>query len=128
MKWYFQQKYPDYPEEKFRLLGVAVVIRNKKFGANHKMMSVMAFIGIVGWMMLLVPDLHFLYKYLIPALGIAKYIAFLIMGIAMFFCMPIVLTRKIFKILIPSRCQSLIERLVMGLACVLSLVVSRSLM
>ncbi len=69
-------------------------------------MGVMAIMGVVGWVMLVVPELHFLYKQVIPALGAGKYIAFLVMGIAMFVCMPVVLTRKAFKLLLPAKCQS----------------------
>ena len=74
---------------------------------GHNMMRVMAFIGVVGWIMLVVPELHFLYKHLIPALGDGKYLAFVVMGVAMFFCLPIVLTRKSFSALLPAKCQSL---------------------
>ena len=61
-------------------------------------------------------------------LGTGKYIAFLVMGMAMFLCMPIVLTRKAFMLLLPAKCQTLLEKLVMGLFCVLSIVISRSFM
>ena len=96
--------------------------------SGHNVMRVVAFIGVLGWIMLVVPELHFLYKYLIPVLGAGKYLAFLVMGIAMFFCLPIVLTRKSFKALLPARCQSFIEKLMMGLLCVLSVVISRHFM
>ena len=96
--------------------------------AGHNMMRVMAFIGGVGWIMLVVPELHFLYKHLIPALGGGKYLAFVVMGVAMFFCLPIVLTRKSFSALLPAKCQSLIEKLIMGLLCVLFVMVSRCFM
>lgn len=91
-------------------------------------MGVMAIMGVVGWVMLVVPELHFLYKQVIPALGTGKYIAFLVMGIAMFVCMPVVLTRKTFKLLLPAKCQSLTEKLMMGLFCILSVVISRGFM
>ena len=91
-------------------------------------MGVMAIMGVVGWVMLVVPELHFLYKQVIPALGTGKYIAFLVMGIAMFVCMPVVLTRKAFRLLLPAKCQSLTEKLMMGLFCILSVVISRGFM
>lgn len=90
--------------------------------------SLMAFFGAAGWIMLVVPDLHFLYKYLIPILGDVKYLAFLVMGIAMFLCLPIVLTRTVFNRLIPSKCQSLTEKFVMGFVCIGSVFVSRGFM
>ena len=91
-------------------------------------MGAMAIMGVVGWVMLVVPELHFVYKQVIPVLGTGKYIAFLVMGIAMFFCTPIALTRKSFALLLPAKCQTLLEKLVMGLFCVLSIVISRSFM
>lgn len=91
-------------------------------------MNLMAFLGVVGWILLVVPDLHFLYKYLMPILGNAKYLAFLVMGIAMFLCLPIALTRKVFNRLIPSKCQSLTEKFAMGFVCIGSVFVSRSFM
>ena len=102
--------------------------KNTRLGVDHKMLNAMALTGVIGWVLLVVPDLHFLYKHLIPALGSAKYLAFLIMGIAMFLCLPILLIGKIFNRLIPASCESLIERLMMGLACVLSILLSRSFM
>ena len=91
-------------------------------------MDAMAIVGVVGWVMLVVPELHFVYKQVVPVLGTGKYIAFLVMGMAMFFCMPIVLTRKAFMLLLPAKCQTLFEKLVMGLFCILSIVISRSFM
>ena len=62
----------------------------------------MALMGVVGWTMLVVPELHCLYKHLIPALGEGKYLAFIIMGYAMFFSLPVVLTRKVFSVFLPG--------------------------
>ena len=95
---------------------------------RHNMWKLLAFMGGVGWLMLLVPELHFLYKNLIPALGEGKYLAFIIMGYAMFFCLPVVLTRKVFSVFLPDRCESLIEKVVMGILCFLFVLISRALM
>ena len=95
---------------------------------RHNMWKLLAFMGGVGWLMLLVPELHFLYKNLIPALGEGKYLAFIIMGYAMFFCLPVVLTRKAFSVFLPDRCESRIEKVVMGILCFLFVLVSRALM
>ena len=95
---------------------------------RHNMWKLLAFMGGVGWLMLLVPELHYLYKNLIPALGEGKYLAFIIMGYAMFFCLPVVLTRKAFSVFLPDRCQSLIEKVVMGILCFLFVLISRALM
>ena len=91
-------------------------------------MASMAVMGLVGWLMLVVPELHFLYKHLIPALGIAKYVAFFVMGIAMFVCLPITLIHKSFILLMPMRCKSPIEKCAMGLLCALSVLISRNFM
>ncbi len=91
-------------------------------------MVVMAFMGVVGWLMLVVPEFHFIYKQVIPVLGAGKYIAFLVMGIAMFFCMPIALTRKVFILLLPTKYQTFLEKLVMGFFCIFSIVISRGFM
>ena len=88
----------------------------------------MALMGVVGWTMLVVPELHFLYKHLIPALGEVKYLAFIIMGYAMFFSLPVVLTRKVFSVFLPDRCESPIEKVVMGILCFLFVLISRALM
>ena len=78
--------------------------------------------------MLLVPELHFFYKHLIPTLGEGKYLAFIFMGYAMFFCLPVLLTRKVFSVFLPDRCESLIEKGVMGILCFLFVLISRALM
>ena len=95
---------------------------------RHNMWKLLAFMGGVGWLMLLVPELHFLYKNLIPALGEGKYLAFIIMGYAMFFCLPVVLIRKVFSVFLPDRCKSPSEKVVMGILCFLFVLISRALM
>ncbi len=102
--------------------------KTKRYVADGNIMGAMALIGVVGWIILVVPELHFLYKYVIPVLGDGKYLAFLVMGIAMFICLPVVLTRKAFKVLMPFKCQSVIEKLAMVFLCILSVVSSRGFM
>ena len=46
-------------------------------------------IGIIGWMMLVIPDLHFLYKDYLALLGQLKLVALLLAAVGMFFAMPI---------------------------------------
>ena len=104
------------------------MLKGQRYSLGHYIIGAMAIMGFVGWVMLVVPELHFVYKLMIPVLGAGKYIVFLVMGIAMFFCMPIALTRKGFALLLPAKCQTLLEKLVMGLFCILSIVISRSLM
>ena len=105
-----------------------ILRKGQRYSLGHYIIGAMAVIGVVGWVMLVVPELHFVYKQVIPVLGTGKYIAFLVMGMAMFFCMPIALTRKAFMLLLPAKCQTLFEKLVMGLFCILSIVISRSFM
>ena len=87
-----------------------------------------ALVGAVGWAMLILPDLHFLYKQLIPALGGGKYIAFLLMGVAMFFSLPLVLVQKIFTFMLPTYRKSWLEKTWIGVACVASVLLSRNFM
>lgn len=101
-----------------------MILRKKK----QYIMGSAALIGAVGWAMLVLPELHFLYKQLIPALGGGRYIAFLLMGAAMFFSLPVVLVRKIFTLMLPAYRKSWLEKAGMGLACVASVLLSRTFM
>lgn len=91
-------------------------------------MGITAIIGAIGWAMLVLPELHFIYKQLIPALGAGKYMAFLLMGAAMFFSLPVVLVRNVFTLILPAFHKSWLEKAGMGLACVASVLLSRSFM
>lgn len=95
---------------------------------KHYIMGSAALIGAVGWAMLVLPELHFIYKQLIPALGGGKYIAFLLMGAAMFFSLPVVLVRKFFTLILPAYRRSWLEKAGMGLACAASVILSRAFM
>jgi hypothetical protein len=88
----------------------------------------MVVFGSFGWLILVVPDLHFLYKNLRPALGSLKYLAFAIMGLAMFISLPVFVTRKTFSFFIPSRVKDITEKLAMVVACFLSVMISRLFM
>ena len=52
-------------------------------------LSAMAVLGAIGWVMLVIPELHFIYKELMPVLGKGKYLAFILMGAAMFIVLPV---------------------------------------
>ncbi len=99
-------------------------MRKKK----HYIMGITAIIGAIGWAMLVLPELHFIYKQLIPTLGAGKYMAFLLMGAAMFFSLPVVLVRNVFTLILPAFRKSWLEKAGMGLACVASVLLSRSFM
>ena len=88
----------------------------------------MVVFGSFGWLILVVPDLHFLYKNLMPALGSLKYLAFAIIGLAMFISLPVFVTRKTFSFFIPSRVKDISEKLAMVVACFLSVMISRLFM
>ena len=88
----------------------------------------MVIFGSFGWLILVVPDLHFLYKNLMPAIGSLKYLAFAIMGLAMFISLPVFVTRKTFSHFIPSRVNDVTEKVTMVIACFLSVLISRLFM
>ena len=88
----------------------------------------MVIFGSFGWLILVVPDLHFLYKNLMPAIGSLKYLAFAIMGLAMFISLPVFVTRKTFSRFIPSRVNDITEKVTMVIACFLSVLISRLFM
>ena len=45
-------------------------------------------LGIAGWIVLVIPDLHFLYKDYLDLLGQLKLLALLLAAMGMFFAMP----------------------------------------
>jgi hypothetical protein len=88
----------------------------------------MVVFGSFGWLILVVPDLHFLYKNLMPAIGSLKYLAFAIMGLAMFISLPVFVTRKAFSFFCPSQVKGITEKLAMVMACFVSVMISRLFM
>lgn len=102
--------------------------KKRKYSATKLVSGALALLGGVGWIMLVVPELHFLYKQLIPAMGEGKYVAFLLMGIAMFYSAPVYLTRKAFILWLPDKSSTFFEKVAMGFACVLSVMISRAFM
>ena len=85
-------------------------------------------LGVVGWLMLVIPELHFLYKQGIPILGGGKYIAFLLMGVCMFISLPVWIVRIAGSKLFPALPNSLMEKGLMAGACILAVFISRSYM
>ena len=88
----------------------------------------MAVSGVAGWVMLVIPELHFIYKELMPVLGKGKYLAFILMGAAMFICLPVFITQKLVGAILPAYRDSWPEKIVMGGAIILSVLLSRSFM
>ena len=91
-------------------------------------LSAMAVLGAVGWVMLVIPELHFIYKELMPVLGKGKYLAFILMGAAMFICLPVFITQKLVGAILPAYRGSWPEKIVMGGVIILSVMLSRSFM
>ena len=91
-------------------------------------LAAMAVLGAVGWVMLVTPELHFIYKGLMPVLGKGKYLAFILMGAAMFICLPVFITQKLVGAILPAYRGSWSEKIVMGGAIILSMMLSRSFM
>ncbi|MDP6217499.1 MAG: hypothetical protein QF526_02260 [Alphaproteobacteria bacterium] len=91
-------------------------------------LAAMAVSGVAGWVMLVIPELHFIYKELMPILGKGKYLAFILMGAAMFICLPVFITQKLVGAILPAYRGSWPEKIVMGGAIILSVLLSRSFM
>lgn len=69
-------------------------------GLSKKLISlftIFAVIGVVGWVILVVPDLHFLYKDYLSLLGRFKLLALLLAALGMFFAMPIWLVNRLYQ-------------------------------
>ena len=54
-------------------------------------------IGVAGWVILVIPELHFLYKDYLGLLGSYKLAALLLAAIGMFFAMPVWLTDRLYQ-------------------------------
>ena len=65
-------------------------------------------LGIASWIILVIPDLHFLYKDYLGLLGQLKLLALLLAAAGMFFAMPVWLAGKIYQILPLERGRYLI--------------------
>ena len=91
-------------------------------------LAAMAVLGAIGWVMLVIPELHFIYKDLMPVLGKGKYLAFILMGAAMFICLPVFITQKLVGAILPAYRGGWPEKIVMGGAIILSVMLSRSFM
>ena len=91
-------------------------------------LTAMAVSGVAGWVMLVIPELHFIYKELMPVLGKGKYLAFILMGAAMFICLPVFITQKLVGAMLPAYRGSWSEKIVMGGTIILSVLLSRNFM
>ena len=81
-------------------------------------------IGIVGWIILVIPDLHFLYKSYLGLLGQLKLLALLLAAAGMFFAVPLWLTERLYQFFPLERGRYLM----MGIACLIAIWIGKVLM
>ena len=81
-------------------------------------------IGIIGWIILVTPVLHFLYKDYLGLLGQFKLLALLLAAVGMFFAMPVWLADRLYQHLPLQHGRYLI----MAIACLASIWVGKALM
>ena len=81
-------------------------------------------LGIAGWIILVIPDLHFLYKHYLGLLGQIKLLALALAAVGMFFAMPVWLADRLYQRLQLERGRYLI----MAIACFIAIWIGRILM
>ena len=81
-------------------------------------------LGIAGWIILVIPDLHFLYKDYLGLLGQLKLLALVLAAVGMFFAMPVWLADRLYQRLQLERGRYLI----MAIACFIAIWIGRILM
>ena len=82
------------------------------------------FIGIAGWIILIIPELHFLYKDYLMVLGQWKFAALILAGLGMFIALPIWLTESVYRYF----SLQFARYVVMGAACLVSIWIARFFM
>ena len=80
-------------------------------------------LGIAGWIVLVIPDLHFLYKDYLDLLGQLKLLALLLAAMGMFFVMPIWLADRLYQFLPLERGRYL----VMAISCIVAIWMGKEL-
>ena len=81
-------------------------------------------LGIAGWIILVIPDLHFLYKDYLGLLGQFKLLALVLAAVGMFFAMPVWLADRLYQRLTLERGRYLI----MSIACLLAVWMGKAFM
>ena len=81
-------------------------------------------LGIAGWIILVIPDLHFLYKDYLGLLGQFKLLALVLAAVGMFFVMPVWLADRLYQRLPLERGRYLI----MAIACLVAIWMGKALM
>ena len=81
-------------------------------------------LGIICWIILVIPDLHFLYKDYLASLDQLKLVALLLAAVGMFFAMPVWLVDRLYQCLSLKRGRYLI----MAIACLKAVFIGKALM
>ena len=81
-------------------------------------------LGIASWIILVIPDLHFLYKDYLDLLGQLKALALVLAAAGMFFAMPVWLANRLYHRLPLKRGRYLI----MAIACLVAISMGKALM
>ena len=81
-------------------------------------------IGLAGWVILLVPDLHFFYKDYLGLLGSAKFAALLIAALGMFVFLPCWLVHRL-TVMIPALRGRTVKTVMMIVSCIVSAYLGR---
>ena len=81
-------------------------------------------LGIAGWIILVIPDLHFLYKDYLGLLGQLKLLALVLAAMGMFFAMPVWLADRLYQRLPLERGRYL----TMAIACLVAICMGKVLM
>ena len=81
-------------------------------------------LGIAGWVILVIPDFHFLYKDYLGLLGQLKLLAMALAAVGMFFAMPVWLADRLYRCLPLERGRYLI----MAIACLVAIWMGKVLM
>lgn len=90
----------------------------------HILFASFVILGIAGWVILIIPELHFLYKEYLSLLGQIKFLALLLAALGMFFALPVWLANRLFHRLGLTRGRYL----VMATACLVATWLGKLLM
>ena len=91
-------------------------------------MNIFFLIGFIGWLMLIIPQLHFIYKDSMAVIGDAKYGAFFIVGTGMFVVLPCMSVKLALERLGARSLHRFLTGAIMAGACIFSVLLSRVFM
>ena len=90
----------------------------------HILFASFVILGIAGWVILIIPELHFLYKEYLGLLGQFKFLALLLAALGMFFALPIWLADRLYHRIGLTRGRYL----VIAIACLMAIWMGKVLM